>query len=52
MATETELRALIAAGREDVLSTIKRNGLPRLSNVLYVPDPVDTAEDGPWNSAS
>src|ERR1700761_3933170 len=37
MATETELWALIAAGREAILSTIKRNGLPQLSNVLYLP---------------
>jgi PPOX class probable F420-dependent enzyme len=39
MATETELRALISAGREGVLSTIKRDGLPQLSNVLYLPAP-------------
>jgi PPOX class probable F420-dependent enzyme len=39
MATETELRALIAADREGVLSTIKRDGLPHLSNVLYLPGP-------------
>jgi PPOX class probable F420-dependent enzyme len=43
MATETELRALIAVGREGVLGTIKRNGLPQLSNVLYVPGPDDAA---------
>jgi hypothetical protein len=37
MATETELPALIAAGREGVLGMIKRNGLPRLSSVLCLP---------------
>ena len=37
MATETELRALIAAGREGVLATINRSGLPQLTNVLYLP---------------
>ncbi len=37
MATETELWALVASGREAVLSTIKRSGLPQLSNVLYLP---------------
>jgi PPOX class probable F420-dependent enzyme len=37
MATETELRALITAGREGVLGTINRDGLPQLSNVLYLP---------------
>jgi PPOX class probable F420-dependent enzyme len=39
MATETELRALIAAGREGVLATINRSGLPHLTNVLYLPGP-------------
>jgi PPOX class probable F420-dependent enzyme len=37
VATETELWALIASGREAVLATIKRSGLPQLSNVLYLP---------------
>ena len=37
MATETELWALVASGREAVLSTINRSGLPQLSNVLYLP---------------
>jgi PPOX class probable F420-dependent enzyme len=37
VATESELWALIADGREAVLTTIKRSGLPQLSNVLYVP---------------
>jgi PPOX class probable F420-dependent enzyme len=37
MATETELRALIAAGREGVLATINRSGVPQLTNVLYLP---------------
>ena len=39
MATETQLRALIAAGREGVLATINRSGLPQLTNVLYLPGP-------------
>ena len=39
MATEAELRALIAAGREGVLATINRSGLPQLTNVLYLPGP-------------
>lgn len=39
MPTETELWDLIAARREGVLGTIKRGGLPQLSNVLYLPDP-------------
>src|SRR6201996_1112240 len=37
MATEIQLRSLIAAGREGVLGTINRSGLPQLSNVLYLP---------------
>ena len=39
MATETELRDLIASRREGVLATIRRGGLPQLSNVLYLPGP-------------
>jgi PPOX class probable F420-dependent enzyme len=39
MAAETELRELIASRREGVLGTIKRGGLPQLSNVLYLPEP-------------
>jgi PPOX class probable F420-dependent enzyme len=39
MASEAELRALIAAGREGVLATINRSGLPQLTNVLYLPGP-------------
>jgi PPOX class probable F420-dependent enzyme len=39
MATEADLRTLIAAGREGVLATVNRSGLPQLSNVLYLPDP-------------
>ncbi len=39
MATETELRALIAAMREGVLATINRSGVPQLTNVLYLPGP-------------
>ena len=39
MATETELWGLIAAGREGVLATVRRGGLPQLSNVLYLPEP-------------
>lgn len=38
MAAETELRELIASRREGVLGTIKRGGLPQLSNVLYLPE--------------
>jgi PPOX class probable F420-dependent enzyme len=37
MASQTELWALVASGREAVLSTINRSGLPQLSNVLYLP---------------
>jgi PPOX class probable F420-dependent enzyme len=39
MATETELWELIASRREGVLATIRRSGLPQLSNVLYLPEP-------------
>jgi PPOX class probable F420-dependent enzyme len=39
MAAETELWDLIASGREGVLATIRRGGLPQLSNVLYLPWP-------------
>jgi hypothetical protein len=39
MATETELWDLIASRREGVLTTIRRGGLPQLSNVLYLPGP-------------
>jgi len=38
MPTETELWDLIASRREGVLGTIKRSGLPQLSNVLYLPE--------------
>jgi PPOX class probable F420-dependent enzyme len=37
MATETELWDLIASRREGVLAAIGRNGLPQLTNVLYLP---------------
>lgn len=37
MPTETELWDLIASGREGVLGTIGRGGLPQLTNVLYLP---------------
>ena len=37
MAAEGELWDLIASGREGVLATIRRGGLPQLSNVLYLP---------------
>jgi PPOX class probable F420-dependent enzyme len=37
MAAESELWALVAAGREGVLAAIRRGGLPQLSNVLYLP---------------
>ena len=39
MATEIELWDLIASRREGVLGTVKRSGLPQLSNVLYLPEP-------------
>jgi PPOX class probable F420-dependent enzyme len=39
MPAETELWDLIASRREGVLATIKRSGLPQLSNVLYLPEP-------------
>ena len=39
MAAESELWDLIASGREGVLGTVKRGGLPQLSNVLYLPEP-------------
>jgi PPOX class probable F420-dependent enzyme len=38
MATETELWELVAGRRQAVLATLKRDGLPQLSNVLYLPD--------------
>src|SRR6201990_1843697 len=37
MATETERWALIEAGREAILRTIKRNDVCQLSSVLYLP---------------
>jgi PPOX class probable F420-dependent enzyme len=39
MAAETELWGLIASRREGVLATIRRSGLPQLTNVLYLPGP-------------
>ena len=39
MAAETELWNLIASRREGLLATIKRSGLPQLSNVLYLAEP-------------
>src|ERR1700690_3900899 len=39
MAAESELWDLIARGREGVLGTVRRGGLPQLSNVLYLPEP-------------
>jgi PPOX class probable F420-dependent enzyme len=39
MPAETELWDLIASRHEGVLATIKRSGLPQLSNVLYLPEP-------------
>jgi PPOX class probable F420-dependent enzyme len=39
MASEAELRALIASAREGVLATINRSGLPQLTNVLYLSGP-------------
>jgi PPOX class probable F420-dependent enzyme len=38
MAAESELWDLIASGREGVLGTVKRGGLPQLTNVLYLPE--------------
>jgi PPOX class probable F420-dependent enzyme len=37
MTDETDFWNLIATGREAVLSTINRSGLPQLTNVLYLP---------------
>ena len=37
MASEAELWGLITAGRQGVLATVKRGGLPQLSNVLSLP---------------
>jgi PPOX class probable F420-dependent enzyme len=37
MTDKTDFWNLIAAGREAVLSTINRSGLPQLTNVLYLP---------------
>jgi PPOX class probable F420-dependent enzyme len=39
MPAETELWDLVASRREGVLATIKRSGLPQLTNVLYLPEP-------------
>ncbi len=39
MAAESDLLDLIASGREGVLGTVKRGGLPQLTNVLYLPEP-------------
>jgi PPOX class probable F420-dependent enzyme len=39
MASEDELWELVATRREAVLATIKRDGLPQLSNVLYLSEP-------------
>jgi PPOX class probable F420-dependent enzyme len=38
MATDSELWELVARSREAVLATLKKDGLPQLSNVLYLPD--------------
>src|ERR1700690_3103412 len=38
MAAESELWDLIASGREGVLGTVKRGGLPQLTNVLSLPE--------------
>ena len=38
MAEPTELWGLVATGQQAVLATLKRDGLPQLSNVLYAPD--------------
>jgi hypothetical protein len=53
MPAETELRDLVASRRGGVLGTIKRSGLPQLSNVLYLPGPTGARRlPGPWNLAS
>ncbi len=39
MASEDELWQLVATRREAVLATIKSDGLPQLSNVLYLSEP-------------
>jgi PPOX class probable F420-dependent enzyme len=38
MANEDELWALVVGGREGILATIGRSGLPQLSNILYFVD--------------
>lgn len=38
MATQSELWSLIAEHQEAVLATVRRDGLPQLTNVLYVAD--------------
>ncbi len=39
MTAEEKLLEVVATGREAVLATIRRNGRPQLSNVLYTWDP-------------
>jgi len=39
MPAESELWDLVASRREGVLATIRRDGLPQLTNVLYLPGP-------------
>ena len=39
MPAESELWDLVASRREGVLGTVRRDGLPQLSNVLYLPGP-------------
>ena len=39
MASEDELWQLVATRRQAVLATIKGDGLPQLSNVLYLSGP-------------
>jgi PPOX class probable F420-dependent enzyme len=39
MAADSELWDLVASRREGVLATIRRDGLPQLTNVLYLPEP-------------
>jgi PPOX class probable F420-dependent enzyme len=41
--TETEALAIVAGSRQGVLATVKRDGTPQLSNMLYVWDPNERA---------
>jgi PPOX class probable F420-dependent enzyme len=41
--TEAEALSIVAASRQGVLATVKRDGTPHLSNMLYVWDPDERA---------